>query len=136
MPCSCRACSRSFGARPRLTKANAIFRDFSSGLKPRLYPERYAFDATADQSLGDAFALIREDEGLTAIRRDPEGDWARISLGVHSSLDAVGLTAALSMRLAEAGISTNIVAALHHDHMFVPWDRREEALRCIEALGS
>ena len=105
------------------------------GLKPRLYPERYTFEATTDQQLGYAFALIREDGGLTAIRPDPEGDWARISLGVHSSLEAVGLTAALSNALAEAGISTNIVAALRHDHLFVPWNLREEALRCIEALG-
>ena len=80
--------------------------------------------------------MIREDEGLTVIRPDPEGDWARISLGVHSSLDAVGLTSALSGALAEAGIGTNIIAALRHDHLFVPWSRREEALRCIEALGS
>ena len=106
-----------------------------SDLEPRLYTERYAFEATAEQQLGDAFALIREDEGLTAIRPDPDGDWARISLGVHSSLKAVGLTAALSKALADAGISANIVAALRHDHLFVPWDRRDEALRCIEALG-
>ena len=106
-----------------------------SGLKPRLYSEPYAFEATADQSLGDAFALIREDEGLTVIRPGPEGDWARISLGVHSSLDAVGLTSALSGALVKAGIGTNVVAALRHDHLFVPWSRREEALRCIEALG-
>jgi hypothetical protein len=42
-----------------------------SNLKPRLYSERYAFETTAEQSLGDAFALIREAEGLTAIRPDP-----------------------------------------------------------------
>jgi hypothetical protein len=53
---------------------------------------------------------------------------------VHSSLSAVGLTAALSTALAEAGISANIVAALRHDHLFVPWNRREDALRCLEAL--
>ena len=86
-------------------------------------------------SLGDAFALIREDEGLTAIRAHPEGEWARISLEVHSSLDAVGLTAALSKALAEAGISANIVAALRHDHLFVPWDRREDAMGCLKALS-
>ena len=107
-----------------------------SSLKPRLYSERYAFEMTFDQSLNDAFALIREAECLTVVRPDPDGDWARISLGVHSSLEAVGLTAALSNALAEAAISANIIAALHHDHLFVPWSRRQEALRCIEALGS
>ena len=79
--------------------------------------------------------MIREDEGLTAIRAHPEGEWARISLEVQSSLDAVGLTAALSNTLAEAGISANIVAALRHDHLFVPWDRREDAMARLKALS-
>jgi hypothetical protein len=85
--------------------------------------------------LGDAFALVREDEGLTAIRAHPDGEWARISLQVHSSLNAVGLTAALSAVLAEAGISANIVAALRHDHLFVPWGRRDEAMHCLQSLA-
>jgi uncharacterized protein len=80
------------------------------------------------------FALVREDEGLTSIHADPEGQWARISLDVHSSLKAVGLTATLSSRLAEHGISANIVAAVNHDHLFVPWDRREDALAALSSL--
>ena len=104
-------------------------------LRPKLYPERYAFAATLDASLRDGqFALIREDEGLTSIQPHPEGEWARISLKVHSSLEAVGLTAELSARLTEKGISANIVAALHHDHLFVPWDRRDEALAILHGL--
>ena len=103
-----------------------------AALDPQLSPERYHFSATPDPTLRDGdFAIIREAEGLTAIRPDPSGEWARISLGVHSSLDAVGLTAALSSRLAEAGISANVVAALYHDHFFVQWDRRDEALACL-----
>src|SRR5689334_23027035 len=99
-------------------------------LEPRLSLERYAFETTDQSNLGaDIFALVREDEGLTAIRKSATGDWARISLGVQSSLDAVGLTAALSRALADAGISANVVAALHHDHVFVPWPRREDAMR-------
>ena len=85
--------------------------------------------------MGDAFALIREEEGITAIRASSEGGWARISLEVHSSLMAVGLTAALSSALADAGVSANIVAALRHDHIFVPWDRREEAMHCLQSLA-
>ena len=73
-------------------------------LEPRLHSERYGFSVATDSALKNGqFALVREDEGLTAIGTDPSGEWARISLGVHSSLDAVGLTAALSSRLAEAG---------------------------------
>jgi uncharacterized protein len=103
-----------------------------AALDPQLDAERYSFSATSDPTLGESdFALVREAEGVTLIRPDPSGEWARISLGVHSSLDAVGLTAALSSRLAEIGISANIVAALYHDHIFVPWDRREEALGAL-----
>ena len=105
------------------------------GLSPRLYAERYSFAETADATLRDVqFALIREGEGLTSIEVDPEGEWARISLGVHSSLEAVGLTAELSARLTEKGISANIVAALNHDHLFVPWARREEAIAILHGL--
>ena len=103
-------------------------------LNPRLFPERYGFSATAEATLQEGqFALVREEEGLTLIQPDPSGEWARISLGVHSSLDAVGLTAALSSRLADSGISANIVAGLFHDHLFVPWDRREDALDCLRS---
>ena len=103
-----------------------------AALDPQLYPERYSFSATSDTTLGEGdFALVREAEGLTIIRSNPAGDWARISLGVHSSLEAVGLTAALSSRLAEMGISANVVAALNHDHVFVPWDRRKGALEAL-----
>jgi hypothetical protein len=103
-----------------------------AALDPQLYGERYSFSATSAATLDEgAFALIREAEGITLIRPDPAGEWARISLGVHSSLDVVGLTAALSSRLAGIGISANIVAALRHDHIFVPWDRRDEALAAL-----
>ena len=84
--------------------------------------------------LGDAFALICEEEGVTAIR--PGVGWARITLGIESSLSAVGLTARVSTALAERGISANIIAAFHHDHIFVPWDRRDEALAVLRRLAT
>jgi uncharacterized protein len=100
-----------------------------AALDPHLHVERYSFIGTSDPALADAdFAIVREAERLTVIRTEAAGGWARISLSVHSSLEAVGLTAVLTARLAEAGISANVVAALHHDHIFVPWDRREDAL--------
>ena len=105
-------------------------------LDPQLHPGRYSFAATDEPVLlNDQFALVRETEGLTSIRQDPSGDWARISLGVHSSLDAIGLTAVLSSRLADAGISANIVAGLFHDHLFVPWDRRHDAVAHLRQVG-
>jgi hypothetical protein len=105
------------------------------GLRPRLHPERYTFANAAEPVLqAGVFALVRENEGLTSIHADPRGSWARITLQIHSSLEAVGLTGVLASRLAELGISVNIVAALNHDHLFVPWERREEALACLQAL--
>ena len=65
----------------------------------------------------------------------PGNGWARITLQVHSSLTAVGLTARVADALAEAGISANMVAAIHHDHVFVPWERREESLAILHRLS-
>ena len=63
-----------------------------------------------------------------------EGPWARISLGLASELSGIGLTAAISTALADAAIPCNVVAAYHHDHVFVPWDRREEAFEILKGL--
>jgi hypothetical protein len=54
---------------------------------------------------------------------------------VHSALDGVGLTAAVASVLAERGIACNVVAGFHHDHLFVPWERREEALEALASLS-
>jgi hypothetical protein len=94
----------------------------------------YGFESVAEAPpLGDAFALIRETEGVTII--GPGTGWARITLGVHSSFAAIGLTARIAEVLAAPGISANVVAAFHHDHVFVPWDRRDEALAALRALS-
>ena len=106
-------------------------------LKPKLCPERYRFTEAAEPILlAGVFALVREDEGVTSIQADPRGPWAKISLGVQSSLESVGLTGVLASRLADLGISANVVAALNHDHLFVPWQRREEALACLQSVES
>ena len=59
----------------------------------------------------------------------------RITLRVHSALDGIGLTAAVSAALTEAGIACNVVAALHHDHVFVPAPDAARALSALEALS-
>ena len=106
-------------------------------LRPQLGDASYAFERVERLVLleGD-LALIREDDGVTAIRERADGDWARISLGVHSSLEAIGLTAILSRRLADAGLSANVVAALDHDHFFVPWDQRDRAMAAISGIDA
>ena len=54
---------------------------------------------------------------------------------MRSSLDAVGLTAAVSRQLTEHGISCNVVAGYFHDHLFVPLDRGQQALDLLRALA-
>ena len=84
--------------------------------------------------------FFHEKEGLTLIitqqeaidkNIDYESVYKLISLNVHSSLDAVGLTAAFSSKLAEKNISANVVAAYYHDHIFVPEEKAEQALAAI-----
>jgi hypothetical protein len=105
-------------------------------MAPALDARRWAFVLAGGEAPADAFALIREDEGVTAILPDPNGDFARITLMVHSALEGVGLTAAVAGALAAAGIACNVVAGYHHDHLFLPWERRGEALAALRALSS
>ena len=88
---------------------------------------------------------FREREGTTLIVRQEEAESARlphqfisrqITLTVHSSLEAVGFLAAITGRLADAGISVNAVSAFYHDHLFVPEHRADEALRLLRDLST
>ena len=90
------------------------------------------------------WASICEQEGRTLIMRQEEADrqnfsyeglWRRITLSVHSSLQAVGLTACVSKALSDAGICANIVAGYHHDHIFVQAESAELACDAILELG-
>ena len=106
-----------------------------AGMAPKLDARRWGFVLMEGEPSADAFAIIREDEGTTAILPGPAGDFARITLMVHSALEGVGLTAAVSGALAERGIACNVVAGFHHDHLFVPWARREEAMAALASLS-
>ena len=89
-----------------------------------------------------AIATFREAEGLTLVVPQDAADglknvstpMSRITLEVHSSLEAVGLTAAIASALAEAGISANVIAAYYHDHIFVPKASANRALAVLQAL--
>jgi uncharacterized protein len=106
-----------------------------AGMAPVLDTRAWRFVLVEGDAPADAFAVIREDDGTTAIIAEDGGDFARITLMVHSALDGVGLTAAVSGALAEAGIACNVVAGFHHDHLFVPWSRRDEALERLQRLA-
>ncbi len=58
---------------------------------------------------------------------------AWLTLTVQSSLEAVGLTAAVSARLAEIDIACNVLAGYHHDHLLVPVDRVDDAIAALTA---
>jgi hypothetical protein len=113
-------------------------------LSPAIDPARYVFlstDAREAAVLADsALMWFREDEGITLVVPAEAAAAAgrpvfrRITLGVHSSLAAVGLTAAVSNALTEAGISANIVAAFYHDHVFVPAADSAPAMAALVSL--
>jgi uncharacterized protein len=86
---------------------------------------------------------FREAEGVTLILTRLEAERLNLSfaficrmitLTVYSGLEAVGFLAAVIGRLAERGISVNSVAGFYHDHLFVPADRAEEAMRVLIEL--
>lgn len=108
-----------------------------AGMAPELAPGRWTF-ALFDGALPkDAIGAFREAEGWCCIRpaSADEEEFALITLRVRSALDGVGLTAAVSKALARAGIACNVVAALHHDHLFVPYRHSGRALGVLKALA-
>ncbi|GAA0771810.1 ACT domain-containing protein [Roseibium denhamense] len=119
-----------------------------SHMRPMLDPVPYVFCTFATKgpvelSEYEPVGLFQETEGTTAIlpaerARElglADAEWfRRITLTVHSSLEAVGLTAAVSAALAREGIPANVVAAYFHDHVFVPEEKAETALRVLRSL--
>lgn len=120
-----------------------------SSLQARLLPGEFVFCTLPGGHYGDQQALsplacFTEEEGLSLLlHRDSaddaglayDGVFRCISLGVHSSLEAVGLTAAVASSLADHHISANVIAAFHHDHILVPMDRAEEAMAVLRSLA-
>ncbi len=115
-------------------------------MQPELNPGRYAFvslppGVTLDAA--DIVASVHEPEGLAVILAEQTAldldlpvafTAAWITLTVHSDLAAVGLTAAFAQALAQAGISCNVVAGVHHDHLFVPVEQAERAMEALHTL--
>lgn len=113
-------------------------------MSPKLMPDEYVFCSVQGEYHDFhhlyPLASYREREGLTLVvtkeaaianKLPFESVYKGITLTIHSSLDAVGLTAAVATKLAEKGISANVIAAYYHDHIFVP---SEKAMLAIEAL--
>ena len=88
---------------------------------------------------------FREIEGMTLIVKDEiactldggsQPRWAMITLTVHSDLAAVGFLAAITGKLSDVGISVNPVSAFYHDHLFVPWDKRDQTMQILKSFSS
>jgi hypothetical protein len=116
-------------------------------LRPSVDPERWAFcvlpgHESPPLTLG-AVVTVREAEGWTAVVPADRarsaglahtGVYRRVTLTVHSSLEAVGLLAAVARALADAGIACNAVAGFYHDHLFVPEARADDTLAVLARL--
>lgn len=116
-------------------------------MQPELHPGRYAFVTWPDDVALDPahlVASVRESEGLSAVVPEQVAlelslpiafTAAWITLAVHSDLAAVGFTAAFSRVLADAGIGCNVLAGVHHDHLFVPVEQAQAAMDALRALS-
>lgn len=130
---------------PGETDLNAMLR----GMSPSLDEAEYVFCSFPSGHYGDysnlnPLACFAEAEGLTLVLPRASADengqsyeavFRRITLLVHSSLEAVGLTAAVSQQLARVDISANMIAGYYHDHLFVPVADADKALQSLQALA-
>lgn len=121
-----------------------------AGMNPQLMPGLFYFCTVADpvqidRAWPDAIGTFREAEGLSLILPDFAADglglvegmpMRQITLQVFSSLEGIGLTAAVADVLADHGIACNMVAAYHHDHAFVPVADAERAVGVLAALAA
>ncbi len=117
--------------------------------QPRLLEGEYVFCTMPEGSGSQVSSLkplatFKEEEGMSMLVEKSQAEDAGlnyssvlrgITLSVHSSLEAVGLTAAVAGRLAAQGIPANVIAAHYHDHVFVPADKAEQALQLLNELS-
>jgi len=97
--------------------------------------------------LSHIICIFREEEGLTAVFREEakeelarytdsrmQGPFALITFKAQTSLSDVGMTAEFSSALARAKIPANVFAGYHHDHVLVPYEKREAAILALKRL--
>jgi len=119
-------------------------------MSPELSAGKYVFCTIKNSRYGDyaearPIASFTEAEGLTLVLIKEtaesfdlsyEGVFRCISLGIHSSLEAVGLTAAVAGKLAANGIAANIIAAYFHDHIFVQSELADRAIGILSEYSN
>jgi hypothetical protein len=119
-----------------------------AGMTPVLTEGTYFFCTTDDSviaaaAMASSLATFREAEGVSlvlnkadAIRHgfDLSMPMCRIVLEVFSALDGVGLTAGVASALADQGIPCNMIAAYHHDNVFVPEEMGHRAVGILKQV--
>ncbi|MBZ9671356.1 ACT domain-containing protein [Mesorhizobium sp. ES1-3] len=123
-------------------------RKLLASMTPQLLPGSYVFATLApDMPIPAGLEPVmrfREREGTTLIVTEEAARKAgltasfrcrMITLNVHSSLEAVGFLAAITARLAAAGMGVNPVSGFYHDHLFVPAGRAKEAMEVFRELS-
>lgn len=129
---------------PGATDLEAMLAGMAVARRPGVFTYA-ALGAPAGSLVAAAHAVVVEDEATTLVlavddaRRaglDVPIELAWLTVTVHSSLEAVGLTAAFSRWLADAGIPCNVLAGMHHDHVLVPTARADDALRVLSSAGT
>lgn len=115
--------------------------DILGALRPSVRQGSYVYVTVPTPPDIEAHARILEDEGVTLVLDQAVADMHRysyeevfgwITLQAHTSLSAVGVTAAVATALARVGISCNVLAGFYHDHLLVPKDSVDDA---VEVLG-
>ena len=123
-------------------------REMISGMTPIVQPGNFVFITTDDPALVaslsyEAISTFKEDEGLSMLipvelaeksMLNVDHPMRCITLNVFSSLEGVGLTAAVSKALGDNGIPCNMIAAFHHDHVFVPSQMCDQAQGILTSL--
>jgi hypothetical protein len=112
-------------------------------MQPQLADGKWVFRTSPNgfdsATLDTAIQMFKESEGVTIISPATQADaalskWAMITLSIHSDLEAVGFLAAITTSLAAMDIPVNAVSAFFHDHIFVPYGRRDDALECLRCM--
>ena len=118
-----------------------------ASMEPVLVPGEVVFCTTLDgeilsRALPKARSVFAEKEGASLILPLAEAEalgldvgqpMRQITLQVFSALDGIGLSAVVASALAAAAIPCNIVAAFHHDHVFLPAGMADRALEVLRA---